>query len=268
MNGQPLLSRLASREAVEEPVAIVIAHPDDETLAAAGVMPLFRQLLAIQVTDGAPRNLEDARAAGFGSAGEYAAARAHELEAALARGGLRPRRVALGLADQGASLAMAELARRLAGHLARQGTRFLLTHPYEGGHPDHDATAFAAHAAAALLAREGKPAPALLEMPFYHAAPEGWAIGRFLPGPEPLVVQLNAAERARKRDMMDAFISQAATLARFPDDVERFRPAPSYDFTQPPHEGQLLYERHGWGMEGPRWRALAAEALRSLGLAS
>ncbi len=262
-----LLARLARREAVEEPVAFVLAHPDDETLAAGAVMPLFRRLLLVQVTDGAPRDLEDARAAGFESAADYAAAREREAQAALLRGGVEARRVTLRAADQGASLAMAELAGDVAEQLARHGARVVLTHPYEGGHPDHDAVAFCAHAAAALLAARGEGRPAIIEAPFYHAAPEGWSIGRFLPGPEPVRLQLTPGEIARKRAMMEAFATQAATLRQFPLRQELFRPAPAYDFTAPPHPGQLLYERHGWGMEGSRWRALAAEARRALGLA-
>lgn len=46
----------------------------------------------------------------------------------------------------------------------------------------------------------------------------------------------------------------------FPIDVERFREAPEYDFTQPPHEGRLHYEYFDWGMTGDRWRSLASEA--------
>ena len=34
----------------------------------------------------------------------------------------------------------------------------------------------------------------------------------------------------------------------FPIAIERFRPAPDYDFTQPPHEGRLFYENYDWGM--------------------
>ncbi len=68
---------------------------------------------------------------------------------------------------------MAEVARRLAPLVARADA--VLTHAYEGGHPDHDAVAFAAHAAAR---RAGRP---VFEMPFYHAAPEGWARQVFLP---------------------------------------------------------------------------------------
>ncbi|HEY8612961.1 MAG TPA: PIG-L deacetylase family protein [Roseomonas sp.] len=262
-----LLSRLAQREAVDDPVALVVAHPDDETLGAGAVLPLFHRLLLVQVTDGAPRNLEDARAAGFDSAADYAQARQRELDAALAAGGVCASRVVLGAADQRASLDMAALARALAKQLRDHDARVVLTHPYEGGHPDHDAVAFCARAAVSILARDGVEPPALVEMPFYHAAPDGWAVGRFLPGGSAqTVLELTADERVRKRAMMDAFVSQAATLSQFPINEELFRPAPDYEFTAPPHEGTLLYERFPWGMDGARWRLLAAGALRALDL--
>ena len=45
----------------------------------------------------------------------------------------------------------------------------VLTHAYEGGHPDHDAVAFAVHRAAR------RTSAAVVEMPFYHAGPDGVA---------------------------------------------------------------------------------------------
>ena len=249
---------------------MVVAHPDDETIGAGTTLPLFRRLLLVHATDGAPRNGEDAQAAGFSTGADYAAARRRELDAALAAGGVDSERAGLGAADQGASLRMAELARALAALFERHGTRAVLTHPYEGGHPDHDAVAFCVSAAASLLARDGGEAPAVAEMAFYHAGPgDGWAVGRFLPnGGPPTVVAPTGAERARKRAMLDAFATQAATLVRFPVGDEAFRPAPSYDFAAPPHAGTLLYERFPWGMDGALWRRLAAEARRELALAS
>ena len=55
-----------------------------------------------------------------------------------------------------------------------------------------------------------------------------------------------------------------AETTRLDFDAERFRPAPNYDFTRPPHAGQLFYEKFNWGMTGEQWRALAGRALQRL----
>lgn len=255
-----MLERLARQEAVTEPVALVVAHPDDEVLGASGVMPLLRNLLVVHLTDGAPRDGADARGHGFPDPAAYAAARRQELAAALAAGGVQPRCEELGSADQEAALDMPGLAGRVRDLLARHGARWVVTHPYEGGHPDHDAAALVVRLAARGMARP----PGVVEMTSYHAGVQGWVIGRFLPGPpgtEEVAVQLLPRDRERKRAMLACFTSQAEVLAPFGTERERFRPAPDYDFTAPPHPGALLYEGFGWSWTGERWRALARSAL-------
>jgi LmbE family N-acetylglucosaminyl deacetylase len=163
---------------------------------------------------------------------------------------------------------MVELAETLATELVKHGTEIVMTLPYEGGHPDHDATAFAVHAACALLRQRRRRAPAILEMTSYHAGPGGRVMSEFLPRPgvEVTTLALGEVERALKRRLIDCFSTQKPVLAYFPVEVERFRPAPVYNFTHPPHEGPLHYEAYDWGMDGLRWRILAREALAALEL--
>ena len=66
--------------------------------------------------------------------------------------------------------------------------------------------------------------------------------------------------------MIDCFVSQRDLLTGFAIEVERFSEAPHYDFAQPPHPGQLHYERLGWGITGALWRREARSALARLGL--
>jgi hypothetical protein len=66
--------------------------------------------------------------------------------------------------------------------------------------------------------------------------------------------------------MCDCFVTQRCVLDQFPIDRERFRQAPCYRFTAPPHEGRLFYEYFDWGMSGARWCALARHMLASLEL--
>lgn len=249
-----ILAALTDRRPVSIPVALVAAHPDDETIGAGASLRLFGHLLLVHATDGAPSNGVDARAAGFATAAEYAEARGVELRAALFLAGADPELVGLGFTDQAASTNMKAGTRALAALLARHGAACVITHPYEGGHPDHDATACMVHAACAMLPSP----PCIVEMTSYHATVDGMAYGVFLPNGEPHVtVSLSMTERAAKRAMLDAFTTQYATLTPFGAAEERFRRAPRYDFAQPPHPGTLHYERFDWGMTGSRWRELA-----------
>jgi LmbE family N-acetylglucosaminyl deacetylase len=232
----------------------------------------------VEVTDGAPRNLADAKAAGYDSHEEYAKARRQELLNALevcvnaspaAGPPALPEVLFLDIADQEASFDMAGIARRIAGIIRERRPGALLIHPYEGGHPDHDATAFAAHAACALT-----PAPPdIYEFTSYHVHPgraddlPHMETGRFLCGQdEGKVITLSQEARDRKARAVNCFATQLHMLRHFAVDAERFRAAPVYDFTQPPHPGKLFYEYFDWGVNGERWRALAAEAARALGL--
>jgi N-acetylglucosamine malate deacetylase 2 len=248
---------------------LVAAHPDDETAGAGGILPRLRDLVIVHVTDGAPRNMADARRAGYDDRGDYARARRQELLNALELAGIGQERTRnIGIADQEASPEMTAIASRLAKLLREVRPSAILTHPYEGGHPDHDATAFAVHAACLLSPQP----PHVYEFTSYHAADgaensAAFEFGRFLPGEDRgEAVTLTEADRERKIRMLDCFATQADILRRFPVDIERFRPAPLYDFTQPPHPGRLLYENFDWGMTGEHWRTLAAQARQSLGI--
>lgn len=251
-----------------ERIAIVVAHPDDETIGIGGQLSRLRGLTIVHVTDGAPRHGAGAEAHGFPTPEAYAAARRGELRAALALADVpEAALVSLDIPDQEASLRLSEITERLVALIRERGIDLVVTHAFEGGHPDHDATALAVHAAAALLGGEGI-APAIIEMPLYHLGLSGWTVQRFVAGagPPQLEIQLGAEQRRRKQAMLDAHVTQGQVLSMVAADVERFRPAPAYDFTILPNEGRLLYDLHGWGMTGTRWQSLATAALQQHGL--
>jgi LmbE family N-acetylglucosaminyl deacetylase len=166
------------------------------------------------------------------------------------------------VADQEAALRLVALVAMLSAVFFKFGTAVALTHAYEGGHPDHDATAFAVHWAAA-----GTPI-GIVEMPYYRASDnedQPTVLQRFAPGgPREICVALSGDERHLKARMAAAHATQGRTLAPFALDAERFRPAPAYDFTELPNGGRLLYERYGWGMTGARWLRLARGAVGQL----
>jgi len=175
----------------------------------------------------------------------------------------------LGVMDNEVSYNLVALTHSVRGLVEELRPDVILTHPYEGGHTDHDAVAFCARAARTLLAHAGMPVPALAEFTSYHNLGGEKVVNRFLPfdgAPETEIV-LTPAERDAKRRMYDCFTSQGGALRDMPVRVERYRPAPRYDFTAAPHAGRLRYERYPLGIRGAQWRRLAAEALATLGLA-
>lgn len=249
-------------------VAVVVAHPDDESIGCGAQLPKLQGVTVIHVTDGAPLDGRDARAHGFETPEDYAAARRRELEAAMAVAGLGPQSlISLDVPDQAASPRLAEIARRLAALAVERNLATIFTHAFEGGHPDHDAVAFAVTAAGRLLARDGHDL-ATIEMPFYRLGPSGPVAQSFAPSPgrRETEIRLTADERRLKQRMYDAHASQRQVLAALSTEAERFRPAPRHDFLASPNEGRILYELFPWGMTSARWRELAAAASDELGL--
>ena len=262
---EAILTALAERRCVADRVMIAVAHPDDETLGMGAQLCRFDDALLVHATDGAPRDGEDARNYGFATPAVYAAARRQELTAALSAGGadhLRTR--CLDFADKQTMGDLAGLTRRIADLLRDENPAAVLTHAYEGGHPDHDGVAFAVHAACLLFDK----APAIVEFPLYHRAQGRMVTSEFLPlspGRQDWVIALDKRDLARKRAMLDCFTTQRWLFEPFEPSEERLRLAPAYDFRQPPHAGELHYETLGWGITGDNWRCRAAAALDRFG---
>jgi LmbE family N-acetylglucosaminyl deacetylase len=262
---QDFMTRLAGDDTIPgDRIAVIVAHADDETLGLGAQLPRLPHVTIVHVTDGAPRNLFDAHRKGFSTAEEYAAVRQRELEEAVARAGVpRTSLMSLGVADQDAAYQIVPLVLRIASLIEERGFEVVFTHAYEGGHPDHDATAFAVDAAVRVLAaRDPAKRPLVVEMPYYRAGSGGLINQLFAPdlrAPE-LTLWLDDEQRALKRRMYEAHASQADVLARFPISVERFRIAPPHDFEALPNGADLHYEGRDWGLTGERWLTLVAEA--------
>lgn len=249
------------------PIAVVVAHPDDEVIGAGLRLTAWgERVWLFHATEGAPRESRYARAAGFATPEDYAAARRAELRDAMRLMGIpRARSTFLGFEDQDLVRRLIELVDRIASELARLEPELVLTHAYEGGHPDHDAMAFAVQAACERLKSSRGWAPVIVEMTGYHRWGEGMRTGEFLHDREDVVTDsLTDADRHFKKRLLACFPSQEPVLRYFEPKPERFRIAPRYDFRAPPHDGPLYYDWFDWGTTGTAWRECAAAALEDL----
>ena len=250
----------------------LVAHPDDETIGASAALGRLSDSIVVYLTDGAPRDPRLRSPRVPGDREFYACVRAEEAASALALVGLpRERILCLGGIDQDSINTLPTLLEAFTDVLKRLRPDVIITHPYEGGHPDHDVAALLAYLASRLVDPSQTGVPDRLEMTSYHALHDRRVTGEFLPyrancastpSQRVLRVKLSPKERARKVRMLGCFISQWHLLSEFPLEPEQLRIAPAYDFTKPPHEGPLWYEYLGWPMVGQRWREIAAETLR------
>jgi LmbE family N-acetylglucosaminyl deacetylase len=214
--------------------------------------------------------MADARAHGFAGWEEYARQRRSELIDALSFVNIPSQRChELQFADQEASGNLYLITLRLYDLFREVRPNYVVTHPYEGGHPDHDAVCFACHAAQRLLMRNGGCPGVLVEFTSYHMRQGVRVTGEFLPSErrdEVITLNLSADEKLLKQRLFSFFRTQQAVLADFPLDVERFRLAPAYDFSKAPHSGPLYYEMFPWGVTGAQWRLLANQTFSQLEL--
>jgi LmbE family N-acetylglucosaminyl deacetylase len=247
---------------------LIAAHPDDETIGAAIRISQTPGISIVHATEGSPPNRADALAAGCFTREQYAAVRRQEAVRALALVGVRPDAITnLGFTDQRVSFELESLTLQILTLLGKFQPQVVLTHCYEGGHPDHDSIAFACRTAKKLHELDDpKSRFDLIEFTGYHAESGGIKPYAFLPFKDQAEVRypLSPAERALKVTMLQEFKTQATTLAPFMlPEAEIFRQAPDYDFQHPPHSGRLFYEYFDWGVDGTTWRDLAYDAEQS-----
>lgn len=250
---------------------VIAAHPDDEIIGVGARLARWPGARIVHVTDGAPRDMRDAAALGIVRREDYASLRRAERRHALDLAGIGAAHTHdLAYIDNEGADHLIDLTADIFALLRALAPDVVITHPYEGGHPDHDATAFATHAALELLRRNGRPRPVLVEMASYHLGEKGIVDGRFLPAStrDDVRTPLDERSRALKERMLACHASQTKVLFHFACETEPIRLAPAYDFGSPPHEGRLLYEHFGWFANGAQWRARAREARYALGLST
>lgn len=234
---QPLLGR----------TLVIVAHPDDESIACGGLLQRMSEPCVVFATDGAPK--DDYFWRRYGSREKYAAVRVDEARAALAEVGVRE---VVFLADRSAEPLMDQRLYRtlpaaftaLAEVTEKWRPECLLTLAYEGGHPDHDSVSF-------LSSQLGRAfSIPVWEAPLYHRDPSGGGIYQKFVEEDDEVISHNVTggELEAKQHMLACYKSQFSALPSFSIELERFRPQAEYDYSRRPHEGKLNYEVWQWRM--------------------
>ena len=149
MNPMNALDDLLRKGSEDSGALVVAAHPDDETIGAGILLSRLPGPRVLHLAGGARE----------------------ELTAAMALAGVPLQNLLRieGVSDREAAAHLPRLAREIAVLLRQLRPKVVMTHAYEGGHPDHDAAAIAVRAAAQLLRRGRAPVPDLFEMALYHA---------------------------------------------------------------------------------------------------
>lgn len=175
------LRNLCAADTTPPKLLVVLAHPDDETVGAGAQLPHWSNATFLYLTQGAPRVQHDPLAAGFESWQDYAAARWMELERVFSEAAVPEEQIiALGAIAQEVAWNLVEISEALTYWIAELRPEMIVTHPYEGGDPDHDATAFAVHAACRQIEKEGDTPPPIAELTSYHRLGDRLCYGEFL----------------------------------------------------------------------------------------
>lgn len=229
-------------------------------------MSKLAKVSVVHVTDGA-RDVEVAKAAGFADVASYAQARKQECVAALTLANVSEDHVIdFAAPDTSACDCLSDLTKRIAHHLQESRADIVLTHPYEGGHPDHDATALATHAALKLMKQNGFKPPTLFEMALHPGNDDISKVTEFLPGAEGEITTLVLDQYATelKRRMFGCLKSQRQSVESSPLGFEKFRLSPDYDFSAPPQKGKLHYENFDWAPRSEEWLVRARNGMKDL----
>lgn len=268
-NVDVFLNKLLAGERIPEDsrVAVVMAHPDDEAIAAGAQIQHFPNCLMVHITDGAPADPNEWHKSGFTSQEDYGQAREKELADALNISGHTGVQESFSVPDQQVAFKLIENTKRLADLFEKHRTRFVITHAYEGGHPDHDAVAFSVHAAKRFMGRKGQKL-GIIEAPLYRVENARNIMQSFVPLPNVKVfsIPLSDEQRVIKSRMYAAHGSQGRVLAKMSTDTEQFRGSPRYDFKKPASSEGLSYLFANAGVDEVTWRKLVTDALVELGI--
>lgn len=228
---QPLLQR----------PLVLVAHQDDEAIGCGILLQRAEQPAVVFATDGAPA--DEYFWGKYGSPERLAQVRRAEAARAMSELGVATYEI-LAIRDQRLFENLSAALGRIIAIAREHRCSSLVTHAYEGGHPDHDACSYLAFRAGEQLSLP------VWEMPLYHRAHGAPERQRFITGDADVVLAPTDIELGRKRRMAAAYVSQGEVIRAFPERNEIFRRQPRYEYSRPPHAGILNYEAWQWPITG------------------
>jgi LmbE family N-acetylglucosaminyl deacetylase len=207
---------------------VLVAHPDDETIACSGLLQRAEASLVVFAVDGAPPRYGFERQ--FGSLRQYSEARFVEASRALSHiSHCSVRRLerpdGTWFLDQHLFLELPEAFASLTRIAEEFSPDLMFSHAFEGGHIDHDACHMLAKRTAQALALK------ILEFPLYWRSEDGTDLfQQFRESSEgEFMLQLSQQESVVKRKMLLEYRTQQNLLSVFQLESERFRPGQGYN---------------------------------------
>jgi LmbE family N-acetylglucosaminyl deacetylase len=204
-------------------ILVLVAHPDDETIACSGLLQRAPESLVVFAVDGAPPHYGFADK--FGSLRHYSEKRFQESSRALRFiPGSSFRRLAMPggawFMDQHLFLNLPEAFASLVETAGEFAPDLLVSHAFEGGHIDHDACHILARQAANVLALPG------LEFPLYwRSEARGDVFQKFRSHDNSeFALELSEQELAIKARMLSEYQTQNNLTSAFDPRIETFRP--------------------------------------------
>jgi len=228
---------------------VVAPHPDDEII---GLFETMTRLLEVgtcvdivYMTNGAPSK-EDyyPNEKGFTNRAEYAEVRKNEAIKVAEHLGIRESNLSfLEFDDVDLCSEIFEATKLLSNTIKQRDPVIIFTCPYDGSHPDHDATRFIVEQASISSCFNG----ALVEYALYNHSKEQEIFNEFIDKcqTKELVIHISERRKARKRFHLKMYASQQkGIISRVTLDKEMLRLAPPYDFKSYASSRPLYYEKY------------------------